>query len=1748
MALVNAKKSRTLARKWMTKAMKTLEAILSKEEVDRYDIEEGLGELNRRFNILTEAQNSVEMLLSEDELDNDIEEAEVIFSRVKTVRKAATRKLASLNANPSDDSEVGSAMQAVKLPKLELPKFKGDVAEWQTFWDKFKATVDASELPDVTKFTYLQSLLEGEARKAVEGLSLTSSHYQVACELLEERFGRKEQIVFAHIQGLLNLSGNSKGSKLAQLKSIQDQILVHVRSLEALEVSGSNYGIVLTPLILSRLPAEVRMEWARGGGGKESDLQYLLDFLKGEIERRERAQSFHVGPEKVVEEKRLPQKHASASALQTTSDSKCGFCHKAHASARCWSVRKLPIREREQKIKDAGLCFRCLGSGHIARLCSDKCSRCQGSHHSICCRNADKHVSEVVNNVPKQSNEKTDIVSSESHVGVAGSTRSSIKRVVSQLARVKLLGPKGSVQATVLLDSGSDRTYVSSKLVHRLGLKWVGSTELRYAVFGGGHSSTLLRNIYELNVKGLNEPMPQVVLNAVEVPVICTPMSRPKIGSEALDVLKGLPLADQYLEEREVEIDILVGLDYYWKLVKGDSQRLPYSNLVAQNTVFGWVVSGTLEISSNCRLSHQLFCMNDLSDSMLRQFWDLDSIGIRPPDLIDPADKVLEAFNQSIQYKDGRYEVALPWKEGTSHPNLLNNEQQARNRLSNLTRKLASDPPLKARYDEVLSEMERDEIIEEVLPSEFMSPYPLFYLPHRPVVKESSLSTKIRPVFDASARGPNNVSLNDCLEAGPSLIPPLVEVLIRFRRWKVALSADLTKAFLQIKLQRKDQDVHRFLWDVDGSVRVMRFLRVTFGNKASPFLLNATIRHHLSKYPPSLVIQELKENLYVDDWLTGADTEEEACEMFVEAKDVMNQAGMTLAKWNSNSKLISMKAYATSGTSPNGADGVKVLGVRWMPSRDVFSFDGITLPSDVITTKRVVLSFIARVFDPLGFLTPFIMIAKCLFQRLWQMGVGWDVEVPEETHHCFSQWLTGFQFIRSWEIPRCYSSMPWTDLKKVELHVFGDASERGYGAVVYLRLGHSDGQFSSSFVVSKAKVAPLKKVTLPRLELLGSLLAARLLKFAKQALRLPEDVGYRCWTDSTVALGWIRGDPSNWKQFVANRVTEIQDLTNPSHWCHCPGQDNPADLTTRGVNARVLVNSSLWLKGPLWLCGPPGEFPQGPTAGKEINECMLSVTSEINLVSDSEAVPVRLFETERWGTLVKAIRVVAWVHRFVSNARSSGNHRPFEEFTYEELFAAKMTLFKETQKQAFYAELKMLQQGKVVARGSPLYNLTPFIDENGLLRVRGRLQRSELSYDEKHPIILPKSHTSKLLVRFQHKLLKHADISVLLTSLRNSFWIIGARRLAKTVKRECVPCQRQEAKACNEVAAPLPELRVSQAPPFTVTGIDFAGPLFCVDYSGKKFYICLFTCAVIRGVHLELTDSLLTRDFVLAFKRFAARRGLPSVIYSDNAKTFKGAQVRLQTLYGSSCPNWKYIVPKSPWWGGWWERLVRSVKQGLRRSLGRACLTRSELETTLFEVENCINSRPLTFVGDEIHCKAPLTPNHFLTARGASFQGSVIEDPEAVNPETLTLREKVCHDRLDKFWEFWRVDYLRNLPPSVPKFKCKGGLRVGSIVLIHEDNVPKLQWTLGRVTKLFYGPDKKVRSVEMHTPKGPLIRSIQRLHELEYLYHPPEEHCTTPVEKPEIKQVENPANAVLENLPKVTRSGRRVKPVERLDV
>jgi hypothetical protein len=914
--------------------------LLGTKDISKAALQDGISEIDKRLDALEAVQGEYELSLDdESDIETEIDSAADYREGVRAVRVRASELLLALEDADSEESVAsGSALSSgtkdvrvqAKLPKLTLPKFGGKVLEWSSFWDQFLAIIDHSEMAEINKFAYLKSLLEGEAADAISGLTLSAGNYTTACDILTERFGRAELVRFSHIQELLNIGPLARQASCSDLRKLHDKILSHVRGLENLGINGKEYGVFLTPLVLSCLPPGVRMEWARDSAGKEGNLEWLLDFLETEIQNRERCNTFKglvkVDSKETAKVNKSSKSPSTASALSSVSSASrrgaksarsvvssvsnnlCEICGRRHLTSKCWDLVNSSPEQRVEVMKKKGLCFRCVCRGHMAASCTAKCSQCQGSHHFLLCKRspvAEGAAAPAAQNVSLCSRVK--------------STQKSVENVLLQTAVVEVRGKNGPVKARLLFDTGADRSYVSRKFVETVCPQFVGSESVSYGAFGSGSTGRAeMRNIFRLALQGSTQ---LITVVATEIPVICAPLTCRNVGN-LLQSFGHLEFANRYDTDEKVSVDILIGLDSYWQLVKPNAVAVT-ETVVAQETVFGWILSGIVG-GSRRTTSHQLLCLCDVPDSTIRNFWEIQDSKESESLLESP---VFTKFAEQLNMKDGRYEVALPWKSDASQ--LVDNFEGAFGRLKSLTRKLNKDSQLRERYDAVFQEMEAEHIVEEVPSDQVDSQYPTFYLPHRPVVRESSTSTKVRPVFDASAKGPNNISLNDCLETGPNLVPCLVDILLRFRRWPVAVVADIKKAFLQISCRKEDQDVHRFLLESDGGgLRIMRILRVPFGNRSSPFILNATIKCHLAKFAETSVVRELKENLYVDDWLSGANSEAEAKSNVEEAIRIMSQANMDLTKWESN------RSFVVDKSEPS--DYVKVLGLGWRSVDDCF--------------------------------------------------------------------------------------------------------------------------------------------------------------------------------------------------------------------------------------------------------------------------------------------------------------------------------------------------------------------------------------------------------------------------------------------------------------------------------------------------------------------------------------------------------------------------------------------------------------------------------------------------------------------------------------------------------------------------------------------------------------------------------------------------------------------------------------------
>lgn len=647
--------------------------------------------------------------------------------------------------------------------------------------------------------------------------------------------------------------------------------------------------------------------------------------------------------------------------------------------------------------------------------------------------------------------------------------------------------------------------------------------------------------------------------------------------------------------------------------------------------------------------------------------------------------------------------------------------------------------------------------------------------------------------------------------------------------------------------------------------------------------------------------------------------------------------------------------------------------------------------------------------------------------------------------------------------------------------------------------------------MSKSRIAPVKPLTLARLELMACLLAARLYKYLTESLHDVPTKTY-LWTDSTIACHWINSDATRWKPFVQNRVTEIQSHTNRICWRHCPGKENPADLMTRGIKASRLVNEQLWWSGPEWINSPEDYWPKLATsADLTEQDAKERRTTEVTQTTTLPATALPVVDINRFSSADRAFRVTAWILRYVNNLRRT--EKTSGPLRTQEINEAELYWLRQEQREHLSREIRSTQENTRLPRDSPLRELSLFIDSDGLLRVKGRLQHSLKPYGERHPIVLPKAQLSSLLAIQSHLRVLHGGVRDTLVQLKERYWVIGGRQLVKQTIRKCLTCQRFNTRPAQQVTAPLPPDRVTRAPPFAITGVDFAGPLFVKSLGpDKKSYIALFTCAVTRGVHLEMVSDMSTKTFLLAFRRFISRRGIPQVIYSDNALSFKKANRDLtciwavirteevRNFFANARIEWKFIVERAPWWGGFYERLVGSTKQALKKTLGSSRLNAEELTTTLTEIEAVLNSRPLTHVYVESGEPEALCPAFFLTGkRMTSLPSLRQQEIRDISCENLRILWKDRQRALDMFWRRWTKEYLNDLrsTSSTRASECKT-IKEGDIVLLRETMIPRQLWKMGRVTQVFPGRDGNVRSCKLKLPGGNIVkRPIQLLYPLE---------------------------------------------------
>jgi len=549
-------------------------------------------------------------------------------------------------------------------------------------------------------------------------------------------------------------------------------------------------------------------------------------------------------------------------------------------------------------------------------------------------------------------------------------------------------------------------------------------------------------------------------------------------------------------------------------------------------------------------------------------------------------------------------------------------------------------------------------------------------------------------------------------------------------------------------------------------------------------------------------------------------------------------------------------------------------------------------------------------------------------QDVWRCGLHWDESVPQNIH---TEWS---EFVRQWvSIDRISfdRKVLVENYQDVQFHGFCDASNVGYDASLYIRSTGKDGTTIVRLLCAKSRVAPLKTVTIPRLELCGALLLAQLYRETSSALNVvPNRIIF--WCDSTIVLHWLKTSPHLLKTYVANRVATIQEIVGQIEWRHVRSEDNPADALSRGQLPRSFMQYKTWFTGPPWLTNDEINWPNKMAQISEIPE--LKKNTCLTTYND-----IGIFD--KYSSYSKLLRIVAYCFRFLPTTRHNG------PLIAEEINKAEIKILKLLQAVQFPDEIKRLKD-KFSTNKSKFANLNPFLDQNGLIRVGGRLRMSNLTFDQKHPILLPNRHClTDRIIRETHETHYHAGIQTTLYILRQKFWLPDGRNQVRKIVRSCVRCFRFNANAVEYKMGNLPPARVREAIPFANTGIDFCGPFYIKEkrYRNRtriKTYVCIFICMSIKTVHLEVVSDLSSNGFLAALRRFVARRGLPKHIYSDNGTNFVGANNQLKEIYAMLNSKehkdliikfsserritWHFIPPLAPHFGGLWESTVKLFK------------------------------------------------------------------------------------------------------------------------------------------------------------------------------------------------------------------------------
>lgn len=1657
----------------------------------------------------------------------------------RKVQSEEIRRKSEQNATPSgNDSTMSTPTPSkAKLPHLALPTFDGTLATWSGFYSRFKVAIHDSQLSKVEKFQYLLSTLKGEASDVIRSLPLTEGNYDVAWELLVSRYQSERRHIFSHFGGLLDLPEMKANAYLQVLPQFLNKLMEHLHALVALKIEKESFAPMLVTVIFRKMPQNLRrrLEDSREDSTQYPKLDEIIDFLKAECSQildNPTHLSDSVKTPKILVTQGDPKPHkrqdmtCSASPSPTPSQylkpkhkkqpeialqgpqTKCRWCASTqHNLFQCEEFLKLEPVERKVQVKLKNKCFNCIGD-HLSSSCTSKkrCLTCNGSHNTLL-------------HVPKASahlvNDELSVTSSNS----ANTADAGLANAVSILptAKIRITGKNGSsLVIRALCDSGASHSMMLKKCATALNLK---PSPVISSVSGLAQNSVKVDGILKVDIgtiggETLVSDHPFIVAPKLTGYLPSVPVS-PKIRLE----FEAYQLADNEFDVPG-EIQAILASDVIPRVLTGAILKPDPAGPVGLGTAFGLVIMGQAPLVDPLppeSINVVALLQQDPLSTQLEKFWQMEQAA--PRKILSPAEKAVEELYEAttVQQPNGRYKVKLPFK--TEKPPLGSSMFQATKRFQALERRFEQDPEFHDAYVRYMEDYEK---------KGFMTPCPpppknkeSYIIPHHGVFKKNAHKKKLRVVYDASCKTTSGYSLNDVLEIGQPLHNDMRKIVIQFRQFPIVMTADIEQMYNQIDIHEEHRPYQMIIWRKNTGLPIQYYLlnTVIFGVNSSPYLAMRTLhklaRDHGHKYP--LAAEALLNSSFMDDIVLTATTTAEAEVLVQQLIELLALGGFTLKKWTSSLpsllKNFPVEHLECPVLDETNSPRLSILGVQWLPGEDTFTYK--IYISNKKGTKRNILSAIASMYDPLSWLTPVIMKAKILMQDIWRLKIDWDQTAPLEIRQRWTEFQNQLSSLPQVRIPRRLHRGKIED-HRFELHAFSDASCLGYCSCLYLRAiprtdpPPTDNRRQTSraevnLIIAKSRVAPLSTVSIPRLELCASVHMIQLIETYGPQLNLSYNFEkIYCWTDSTIVWHWVQTPSYKLNTFVANRVALIESSNVDVVWRHVPSEENAADPGSRGVMPSEIPNLSLWWSGPDFLKGPEEDWPNHPLPTPKESELEIKKSCTALISSSPSPTPLPVFPIlETWdATLIS----LAWAYRFFQ--RTHNKNRVIGPLMLSEVRAAETWILKSIQKEVFGNDIKALKKGSLCSK--KLQKLTPFLDKNGVLRVGGRLLNSELPLRARHPALLPSKHPLvQLLVLKYHTDTLHAPPQLLQATLTQKYWIIRARDITRRCVHQCISCFRAKPRNHPPLMGNLPPARTTPSPCFDKTGVDFAGPLSTKIHLLRsarivKVYLCIFVCFATKAVHVELVSDLTTTAFIAALHRFAARRSCPTTIYCDNGTNFVGANNVMKKYLTNDNPDiqkferhtgitFEFNPPAAPHMGGIWEASVKSVKGHLFRTIGTTVLYYEELLTLCCRIEAMLNSRPITPLSSDPNDLEPLTPGHFLVGRPLNAP----PEPEHSDVQISKLRRwDLVHAFAQSIWRRWQKEYLHTLQQRKKWNQETPNMQKGTLVLIHEDNLPPLKWKLGRVIATFPGSDGLTRVVLLKTQNGELKRPVHKVYPL----------------------------------------------------